>query len=84
MYYDQLNGRNIQRLFECFMRQPGVTEDDVHFVSGLIKQDEQRDENLHYMEDEVYLRLRERGLKEAFERACKESGVTWTHHLHLD
>lgn len=82
MYYDTLSGGSIQRLLDSFRRQPGVTEDDVRFVRGLFNQ--VRDENLYYMEGGVYRQLRERGLYDAFEQACRETGVTWTHQQYLD
>jgi hypothetical protein len=57
----------------------GVTTADVEFIMSLIRCGD-LDENLKIMENDAYIRLEERNLKDQFEKACNVLGFIFTHN----
>ena len=57
----------------------GVTTADVEFIMSLIRCGD-LDENLKIMENDAYIKLEERNLKDQFEKACNVLGFIFTHN----
>lgn len=57
----------------------GVIPADVEFIMSLIRCSD-LDENLKIMDNDVYIKLEERNLKDQFEKACDVLGFHFTHN----
>lgn len=57
----------------------GVIPADIEFIMSLIRCGD-LDENLKIMENDAYIKLEERNLKDQFEKACNVLGFIFTHN----
>lgn len=61
------------------LRNQGVIPADVEFIMSLIRCGD-LDENLKIMDNDVYIKLEERNLKDQFVKACEVLGFQFTHN----
>ena len=69
---------SLKELYQRELVKKGVTQIDIDFILGLIKESD-LDEHLNRMGKDYWNKPQEKGLLDVFEEVSKENNIVWTH-----
>lgn len=69
---------SFENKFRIELKKENLSDDNIDFIMSFISEDES-DENLKRMNNDVFLKLKNAGLEEIFNRCCDRIGVKWYH-----
>ncbi len=73
-----MRDNSFENKFRIELKKENLSDDNIEFIMSLISEDKS-DENLKIMNNDVFRKLREAGLEDAFNRCCNRIGVHWNH-----
>lgn len=73
---------SFENKFRIELKRENLSDDNIEFIMSLISEDT-NDSNLKIINNDAFLKLKNVGLEEAFNRCCDKMGVKWYHSNEL-
>lgn len=69
---------SFENRFRIELKKENLSGDNIEFIMSLISEDKD-DSNLKRINNDAFLKLKNAGLEEAFNRSCDRMGIKWCH-----